>query len=445
MLVSPRARRRSAFGALACGTALAAGSLAPAAAAEAPDERRVQVVMVGFTDDSFADPAATEAMLEKAYFGDSESLTSYYNEVTRDATTFAPASGDGVLGGIELPMSASGCDSGRIAELTEKALAGKGVTEDDYEHLSIVFPSEKAGCDYAGLGSVGGGTTWMPNDGKEMSMTALVHEFGHNFGYGHHMRLRCPGTDLSACKETEDTSHKTPMGGGGWAAGLTAPELIHSKWLNGDEAVRVAKSGTYELRSLYGTGDGVRALDIPVGDDRLVVEFRAGSGNLDQGIEGVHAYRVTGTEYAESALVDTTPDADHHESEGAPDADALAAGKTLADPSAEVEVKVVDAGEDSAKVAVSLDGVPAPAAAKGGAKGGGSSEDASGAEPQTERTKAAESAAGQDTSAGKADGDLAATGAESDQTLPSAVGGGLLLAVGAVFLLRSRRGRATRV
>ncbi|NBE53911.1 hypothetical protein, partial [Streptomyces boluensis] len=381
MRLSPRALLISA----ACGSvALAAAAQSPAFGAPAPApsaaERRVQVVMVNFTDSSFPDAAGTEKLLKNAYFGGSESLTSYYNEVTRESTRFVPAGNDGddgddgVLGPIDLPMAGAGCDSGKISDLTYRALADRGITEDDYEHVSIVFPNEKTGCDYLALGTVGGGTTWMPIDGADISMTALVHEFGHNFGYSHHMRERCSGTDLASCELSDDTSHKTPMGGGGWRAGLTSPELIHSKWLSGAEAVRVDKSGTYTLRSLYGAGDGVRALDIPVGEDRLVVEVRGASGTLDQGISGVHAYRVPKGSYAKSALVDTTPDADHWSDKGDPDADALAVGTRLTDKANRVEVKVVKSGDGAATVAVSLDGVPAG----GGDAAGGLAERGSG-------------------------------------------------------------------
>ncbi|WP_327355037.1 LPXTG cell wall anchor domain-containing protein [Streptomyces sp. NBC_01304] len=417
------------------------------AADESPAERRVQVVMVNFTDSSFPDAAGTKSLLKGAYFGKSKSLTSYYNEVTRGATTFEPGTnGDGgIVGPIDLPMAGAGCDSGKISDLTYKALEEKGIGEDDYEHVSIVFPNQKTNCDYLALGSVGGGTTWMPIDGKDISMTALVHEFGHNFGYSHHMRLRCSGTDLAGCKDNDETSHKTPMGGGGWEAGLTSPELIHSKWLSGKEAVRVAKSGTYTLRPLYGSGSGVRALDIPVGEDRLVVELRGASGTLDKRIEGVHAYRVPKGDYAESALVDLDADADHWSDKGAADADALAAGTTLTDKAGKVEVKVVKSADGAATVAVSLDGVPAPAEAAAdpepSASAQPSGEAAAGAEDEGAKPQTGgEEPAGEQAADGT---ELAETGSDSTTQLPVAVGGASLLAMGAVFMLRNRRRRAT--
>ncbi|MGW7079121.1 hypothetical protein [Streptomyces sp. NPDC054866] len=411
----------------AVAAALTAASATPAPAADEP-ERRVQVAMVNFTDSRTPDAGKLETALKDNYFGAEGSLTSYYNEVTGGATTFKAAEGDGVTGPVDIDLAATGCDTGKINDLTRKALAAKGVPEDSYDHLSLVFPSEKAGCDWLALGTVGGGTTWMPigADGK-MSMTALVHEFGHNFGYSHHMRLRCPEGDLGEGCEEDGTSHKTPMGGGGWEAGLTSPELLHNKWLTGGEVAKPGKSGTYTLRPLYGSGSGVRAIDIPLGDDRLVVELRHASGTVDGEVQGVHAYRVPDGDYTKSALIDPTPDADESTGGDAPaDADALKAGATLTDTARKVEVEVVKAGADAATVRVSLDGVAAPAAA---AKAAGPRE----ARETPEASNEARPAGGST--------ELAETGGDSDTTLAYSVGGGLMLAFGGAFLLKSRARR----
>lgn len=356
--------------ALVCGVVLASASafasaVLPAAyAAEtaAPAERRtVQVVMVNFSDSELAGPGKLQADLESAYYGRSSSLTSYYNEITRGRTTFGPAGTDKVIGPLSLPMAAA-CDSARIADETQKALAAKGIEEKAYDHVSIVFPNEKAKCDFAGLGTVGGGKTWMP--AERFSIDVLLHEFGHNLGYHHHMRLRCPAGDLGAGCEEDGTSRKSVMGGGGSAAGLTSPELIHNKWLTGGEVTDVTESGTYKLRRLYGEGgsgsggggEGVRALRVPLGGkDKIVVEMRAKAGSLDAGVQGVHAYRVSADDYTRSSLIDPT------KGDGkAPDADAVKAGTELSDTARKVRVKVVTSGKAEATVAVSLDGVAAP-------------------------------------------------------------------------------------
>ncbi|MFC8130413.1 LPXTG cell wall anchor domain-containing protein [Streptomyces sp. NPDC057302] len=419
----------------AVAAALTAAAAAPAPAADEP-ERRVQVAMVNFTDSRIPDAGKLETALKDNYFGATGSLTSYYNEVTGGATTFKAAGDDGIAGPVDIDLAATGCDTGKINDLTRKALAAKGVSEDSYDHLSLVFPSEKAGCDWLALGTVGGGTTWMPigADGK-MSMTALVHEFGHNFGYSHHMRLRCPDGDLGEGCEEDGTSHKTPMGGGGWEAGLTSPELLHNKWLTGGEVAKADKSATYTLRPLYGKGSGVRALDIPLGDDRLVVELRHESGTVDGEVQGVHAYRVPDGDYAKSALIDPTPDADESTGGDAPaDADALKAGAKLSDEAQKVEVEVTKAGAESATVRVSLDGVAAAAPAK--------APEPTKSEPAGAANDARPEGSSNDARPEGSSTELAETGGDSETTLAYSVGGGLLLAFGGAFLLKSRTRKA---
>jgi LPXTG-motif cell wall-anchored protein len=413
--------------------ALAATAPSTAAAADGPAPRRIQIAMINFTDSSFADPAKARSNLQNSYFGKTRSLNSYYSEVTRKATPFKPAAGGegGVIGPINLDMPAAGCDKDKIYGLTQKALEEQGLTwVDDFDHLSMVFPGEKAGCGFGGLGSVGGGLTWVPTGDGTVDQTVISHELGHNLGYGHQMRIRCEDSDLASCRDTQDYSFKTPMGGGGVAVGLTAPELIHAKWLSDTEAVKVTKSSTYTMRSLHGPGDGVRALIVPAGQDSLIVEVRGASGTLDDRLTGVHAYRVKDGNFGRGAtLIDTTPGDD----------DALKAGTAFTDKAHKVEIKVEQSGDGAATVAVSLNGVPSPAKADG--------ESGNGAAPQTGSSEPVDSrnedgAEGTGGAGGQKGADLAETGADTAKYLPVAAGGAVLFTVGGAFLLKSRRKRA---
>ncbi|GAA2765859.1 hypothetical protein GCM10010103_49000 [Streptomyces paradoxus] len=412
--------------------ALAATAPSTAAAVDGP-ARRIQIAMINFSDSSFADPTKARSNLQNSYFGKTRSLTSYYNEVTREATTFKPAAGGegGVIGPINLDIPAAGCDTRKIYWLTQKALEEQGLTwGDDFDHLSMAFPGEKAGCGFGGLGSVGGGLTWIPTGDGTADQTVLSHEFGHNLGYGHQMRIRCEDSDLASCRDTEDNSFKTPMGGGGVAVGLTAPELIHAKWLSETEAVKVTKSSTYTMRSLYGPGDGVRALIVPAGQDSLIVEVRGASGTLDDRLTGVHAYRVKNGDFGKDAdLIDTTPG----------DADALKAGTVFTDKAHKVEIKVEQSGDGAATVAVSLNGVPSPAKAEGESGNGAAPQTGSSEPVASQNEDSAESTGG---AGGQNGADLAETGTDTTNYLPMAAGGAALFTVGAAFLLKSRRKRA---
>lgn len=274
--------------ALATGiTALTAGLFpAPAHADDAVVERRTLPVLVEFADSAFQHPDKVKESTPETYFGaKKDSLASFFTELSRGRYRVVPAVDGRYAGPITLPMDAS-CDASKINTLTQEALAGQGLVRgEDYDSLSMVFPAQKTGCDWAGLGSVPGPYTWINLYGTDSGLGVVGHEFGHNLGLGHQTRSLCTDGDLAGC-ETAGTSAKSMMGGGGPAAGISAPEMIRAGWLTDGETVKVTASGTYTLRSLHGEGDGVRALDIPMGEDRLVVEYRHAAGSFDQDLEG---------------------------------------------------------------------------------------------------------------------------------------------------------------
>ncbi|GAA2607164.1 MULTISPECIES: LAETG motif-containing sortase-dependent surface protein [Streptomyces] len=435
--------KTSALGriALATGiTALTAGFFpATAHADDAVVERRTLPVLVEFTDSSFQYPDKVKESTPDTYFGTKkDSLASFYSELSRGRYRVVPAVDEQYLGPIKLSMAAS-CNHGEINSQTQKALAEQGLVRgEDYDSLSMVFPAQKTGCDWAGLGSVPGPYTWINLYGTASGLGVVGHEFGHNLGLGHQTRSMCTDGDLVDC-EANGTSAKSMMGGGGPAAGLSAPEMIRAGWLSDSETVKVAKSGTYTLRSLHGEGSGTRALDIPMGKDRLVVEYRHEAGSVDQDIEGVHAYRVPEGNYGSSTLIDTT-EANKTAGNDAPaDADAIT---SVTDRTSKVSVAVASSGDGRAEVKVSLNGeglstaadtpketaAPAPAHTGTDTDAGDGLPD--GTEAQGDIKKQA--AAAEDSE------DLAATGGDSS-TLPLAAGGAALVVVGAGALVLVRR------
>ncbi|MGW8375884.1 hypothetical protein [Streptomyces sp. ODS28] len=413
--------------ALAAGAALAASAV-PAATARAADggdggdhhvagKRRVAVAMVDFTDSRLSAPEKFRKTLESRYFGKSGSLDAYYGAVSRGTARFVPADqGNTVTGPLRLPMSVKGCDTAKMEKLTKEQLAERGVGEDDYDHLSIVFPAKDAGCGWAGLAGVQGGTSWMPDD---MSLDGLVHEIGHNLGFSHHMRLDCPASGkLEGCRETGDTSGKTPMGGGGAAAGPASPEMAHVGWFGKGQRVRASGSGTYALRPLHGGGNGTRAVEVPLtGGDSLMLELRAANPDkgLDKKVKGVFAYRVKDGDYTKSTLVDTG-------SGGSGDSSgtlgALRSGDAVTSGGTRVSVASVRDGSASVRVS------GAAAAQSAGSESAG----AEGAHPQGGRARLAETGGG----------------SSRDGSVPLTAGGAVLLAAGAGSLAYGARRRRAR-
>ncbi|WP_433260525.1 hypothetical protein ACQPWR_17600 [Micromonospora vinacea] len=394
-----------------------------------------------FSDASFQFSDQVKASTPDTYFGaKKDSVSSFLSEVSRGQYTMVPAVKEKLIGPIKLDLTAGGCKHGEINKLTRAELTKRGLVEGkDYDSLSMVFPAQKTGCPWAGLATVPGGTTWINLYGTASGLDVVGHELGHNLGFAHQGRLMCTGGKLTACK-SDGTSAKSIMGGGGWLSGFSAPELIRAGWLSGGTSLKVTKSGTYALRSLHGTGSGTRALDIALGKDRLVIEYRHAAGNLDAKIEGVHAYRVPNGAYGSSSMIDTTVKNKTPSNAEAANTDAIT---TLTDKTNKVSVAVVSSGGGQAKIKVALNGdslsaidaapsksaTPTPSAATPTPTPTASASASTDPEAVTDDSEAAtESGSGEFTAAG------------GRSTLPLAAGGGAaLLTAGAGFLLLKRR------
>lgn len=438
---APRARLAAVAG---CAALVAA--LSPAAVAQAEDgakgDRPTAVVMVNFTDKKIDQPDQVRKNAESMYFGtDTQgTLNSYYDELTGGGFRFTPVDAEKpVIGPVDLDIAET-CESGAINTATQKQLTAMGLERGrQYESLSMILPP--VDCGWSGLGSVGGPYTWIPQSAVDQGV--LVHEFGHNFGYAHHMRLRCTNGDLLGNCAEDGNGKKTPMGGAGPSFGLTAPEMMLQKWIADDELKTVEKSGTFQLRSLHGSGTGLRALEIPLNDtNKLVVEYRHASGSMDELVEGVHAYKVTDGKYGTAPLVDVTPDADADATKDNPlDADAIT---ELTDTASRLSVEVKKSGGGSATVAVSLDGKPAPAAAGNQVSEQGERTQDAAADTGSGTDKGTEKGTEKTPESGKAPGEnLAATGGNSATPIVAGAGGALVLLGGAtVFALRRRGNRA---
>ncbi|MGC5321057.1 hypothetical protein ACPXB5_20230 [Micromonospora arida] len=431
--------------ALATGIAVLATATLPASpAAAAPAKRKMLPVLVEFSDASFQFPDKVKASTPDTYFGaKSDSAASYLSELSRGQYTLVPAVPEQFLGPIKLDLSAAGCPQGKINQLTREELTKRGlIAGKDYESLSIVFPAQKTNCPWAGLATLPGPTTWINLYGTASGIDVVGHELGHNLGFGHQGRVKCTGGNLGACK-SGGASHTTIMAGGYRPAGFSAPEMIRAGWLNGGASLKVTKSGVYTLRSLHGKGSGVRALDIALGGDRLVIEYRHAAGNFDAKLEGVHAYRVPKGSYGASSLIDPTTADKTATNNEPPNADAIT---KLTDKASKLSVAVVSSGGGQAKVKVALNGDSLAAIDAAPSKSPSASPTPSAATPTPSASASTGTEAETDGSEPVSElgsAELTAAGGRST-TLPlAAAGGAVLLAAGVgVLLLKRRRKRA---
>ncbi|MEU4397623.1 hypothetical protein [Micromonospora orduensis] len=427
--------------ALATGIAvLATAALPGTPATAAPVKRKILPVLVEFSDASFQFPDKVKASTPDTYFGaKSDSAASFLSEVSRGQYTVVPAAKEQFLGPIKLDLSAAGCPQGKINQMTREELTKRGlVAGKDYESLSIVFPAQKTNCPWAGLATMPGPTTWINLYGTASGIDVVGHELGHNLGFGHQGRFLCTGGNLGACK-SDGGSSKTIMGGGGWTSGFSAPELIRAGWLSGGASLKVTKSGTYTLRSLHGKGNGTRALDIALGGDRLVIEYRHAAGNFDAKIEGVHAYRVPKGSYGASSLIDTTVENKTASNNAPANADAIT---KLTDKASKVSVAVVSSGGGQAKVKVALNGDSLSAVDAAPSKSATPTPSAATPTPSASASTDTEAVTDGFEQASEVDSENLAAVGERSTALPLAAGGGAaLLAAGVGFLLLRRRRR----
>ncbi|GII01970.1 hypothetical protein [Planobispora takensis] len=272
---------------------------APAQAAQAaPEVRDAAVVLVDFQDKGHPDKAAATAKAKEIFFGSGTSVATYFEKASQGRVTFSGQ----VFGPWKLAMPA-GCDTALMRTKVEEQMKARGVDRAAFEHVSIIMPS--GGCGWAGLATVGGATSWMP-DGY--SAAGTIHEIGHNLGLGHEGTSACTEGTLSDCASAGYRGKSSVMGGGGPGVGLSAPALVKLKWHTGAERIVPTASGTHTLAPLYASGR--RFLDLPLqgGTDRLVAEYRKRGHGPDADVaEGVIVYLVPKGDYHKAIQIDTTP------------------------------------------------------------------------------------------------------------------------------------------
>ncbi|REE95018.1 gametolysin peptidase M11 [Thermomonospora umbrina] len=278
----------------------------PAGVQAAPTTQRIAVVMVNFADSRIDSSEAYRAKVGGMYFGTGQSTERYYREASDGTWIYAPLPGQPqVLGPFTLDMPAAPCNSGAMNTKTKEALAARGIT--GYDSLAIWFPNQDAKCGWGGLGQQPGSVTWMPHSG---SASGVVHEIGHNLGLRHLPAVTCaPGT-LTDCKDAGYRG-SSPMGGGGYASGLSAPELLHRGWVPAAQQVTAPVTGTYTLTPLHAPAStaGTRVLQIPNGTDGSVitVAHRKNGTTIDAGTsigEGVQLHLTKQGAFHTSKLVD---------------------------------------------------------------------------------------------------------------------------------------------
>ena len=282
----------------------AAAVLLPTQAGAAPTTKRLAVVTIqnGDTDNERAQLADT-TYLRNIFFDGSGSLATWMPAVTHGLLGYVPA-GDGVF--VAEPNAALR-DGDRDLCLTDAArstaqdfLSARGIA---WDALAIVF--DIGGCGWGGLGQLPGRITWYP---PKPSLSAIVHEFGHNLGYPHEAKRDCTGGSIAACR-ANGVSGNSPMGGGGAGRGYSSIELMHSGFVESNWLVRTNNPGTYTLKPLYSpvSTTGIRVVEFQASSNTsYVIEARAAtSSGVDSAFSSpaLKVYSVSNRNYRNAWMV----------------------------------------------------------------------------------------------------------------------------------------------
>lgn len=339
-------------------------AVAPARAATT-GEQKIAVILVNFQD-AATQPIAPGAV-QTMVFG---TVSDFYWEASYQKTFF---SGD-TFGWFTIPVSKAGCDIDLIAREADKAATAAGANLAAYSRLVYLFP--QAGCTASGYnsGSTLPSRTWVM--GNNFSAATIAHELGHNFGLLHSQTIDCGTQVLGASCTTKSYGDPADTMGYGATAHFNAFQKELLGWLGGSgqpPITRVTSSGTYAIGAYEAAGTKALALKIPKGVDpttgrmtHYYVEYRqplgfdgtlADFGNLTRGVL-LHT-GVEGDGFS-SYLLDTTPDSVPASTFDDVEDGALELGRTYADATAGISIRLVSADAGQAVVEVLFSGGTPP-------------------------------------------------------------------------------------
>ncbi len=305
--------------------------------------RSVLIMMVDWTKPDAVTPAAAKAQV-------GVTTNNWYRSVSSGKLGFAATA----TPWMSLPAQDCSLTTGgywKVLAAAEQAAVAHGYNPQSYDHEMVYFPFDSK-CNYGGLGSVSGRTSWANG---EMDSRVTFHELGHNLGLNHARSATCvDGANRQVTVSANCTTNEygdlfdtmgVPVSG---TPQISAIQMNHLGWLTG-HATTTTASGSVTLSPIEG-GTGTLADRILVGGSEYWLEYRQPVGvdaTLAQSpgaTDGVLIHRVAadgGTD-----LLDATPDAAKSFTNAA-----LPAGRTWTSPE-KVSVKVTSVS--SARAIVSI-------------------------------------------------------------------------------------------
>jgi len=335
----------AADGATDSGVATGGGS---GSASTAYGTKTVAVVLLNFSNDT-SQPWTTSTVRNVVFDG-SGSVNAFYQA---DSQGQLSLTGD-VFGWYTLSASNTSCDYTSWANAAQSAATAAGVNLSSYQYTVYAFPGTSS-CAWSGVGYLPGTTSWI-NGG--MTLRAVAHELGHNFGIHHASSENC--TDASGTRVTLSSNCTVNEYGDPFSIMGAASTRLHHNWHNAQlgwlsGVQTVTANGSYTLAPAQSTSSP-RLLRVARADGTyLQLEYRQPSGvfdnfaSSDPAVNGV-TIRIapdTGT-IVQSKLLDATPD-----TSTLGDAP-LAVARTFTDPATGVQITTQSVSASGATVSIQV-------------------------------------------------------------------------------------------
>jgi hypothetical protein len=225
----------------------------------ATGNRNLLVLSLSFGSGPACDNGLLEDHAFAAYPNPSVSSSFYEN-------SFGKLTISGNVAGPVTILSSGTCDYYNIANQADSAAQAAGYNLSQYTNKVYMLPPG-SGCEWYGLGEVGGGRTWIEARGCSYGYLT-AHELGHNLGMGH------------ASTYGDEYGDPTDFMGRSWGfTHVNGPHKIQMGWTPLAQVATVNQPGRYNVEMLEVPAVSIQTLKIPItSSEAYYVSYRRGVG-----------------------------------------------------------------------------------------------------------------------------------------------------------------------